>query len=428
MRLSSTNVVFAFMFGAVCGANAAYAQVAESNVHKRTVGGRVLQSERDENEAIFNYYFRDRDLKFETKLSELKTEASVPSWRIPYSAAIHSESHGGMSDLSRGGRASGGRRGQMVGGSGASPLSVYDRAFNGGRDSANAYERKRLLGTERALFTGVRLRRNNEPWEGYCSGFTASVIRHPEPVYPVDAGKVGGTPGVVLQPAEIKALLTSIYNRTTNDSYLYVAQPSARDGGPNMGTFHLALCNYIGQAGHPIGIDRTKGEVSWNNPIYAYKVNSITDAGSRDKLTYKNVDTTITYTWYASDFDRQTDTETGDRRGQAAQSMRFRYTLAVDEEDRIVGGTATNYNGHFLWIPLYAVQGNQTSTNVGNPYIDVRKVIALARASAVPDVQKKYDQANIGPGLDPAVTKKPKPTDEAAETETTTAAAAPASP
>jgi hypothetical protein len=57
------------------------------------------------------------------------------------------------------------------------------------------------------------LRRNNEGWEGYCSGFTASTIRHPEPVSPVDAGQVGGVPGVVFQPSDIKALLSCIYSR-----------------------------------------------------------------------------------------------------------------------------------------------------------------------------------------------------------------------
>ena len=57
-----------------------------------------VQSERDEQQALFNYYFRDRDLQYETELAKLKTEGSVPSWRIPYSAAIHPETAGGMSD------------------------------------------------------------------------------------------------------------------------------------------------------------------------------------------------------------------------------------------------------------------------------------------------------------------------------------------
>ena len=225
------------------------------------------------------------------------------------------------------------------------------------------------MGTQRTLFPGMRLRRNNEGWEGYCSGFTASTIRHPEPIRAVDAGTVGGTPGVIFQPSDIKALLSSIYNRTTDDSYLYLAPPSASDGGPNMGTFHLALANYIGNAGHSVGFDRTKGRAPWNNPIYAYEVTSIRDAGSSNHLHYKTVDLTLTYSFYGSDQGQQTDTQTGEIRGNQKQQMALRYNLALDDEGRIVGGQALTYNGYFLWIPLYPVQGTADGKSPGTPIL-----------------------------------------------------------
>jgi len=404
MRRLSIGVSLVPFFAVALGSVGACAQTptTESNVAKRVVAGKTVQSERDEQAALYNYYFRDQNLKYETKLANLKTEASVAPWRIPYSAAIHSEASGGLSSGARGGigrrRSGGGGRG------GSSALSVYDRAFNGG-DSANSYEVRRIMGQDRAIFPGLRMRLNSESWEGYCSGFTASTIRHPEPVKPVDAGRFGGAPGVVFQPADIKALLSGIYNRTTDDSYLYLAPPSARDGGPNMGTFHLALANYIARAGCPVGIDRTKGETSWNNPIYAYKVKSMSDAGSKGDLTYKNVTATITYSFYGSDTSRQTDLNTGARVGNAKQSMNLRYVLALDADGNIVGGRALSSGGNFLWIPLFAVQGREDGSVPGNPYIDVRKVIALARASALPGVQKKYDQIVIGPAIDPFLTE-----------------------
>ena len=43
-----------------------------------------------------------------------------------------------------------------------------------------------------------------------------------------------------------------------------------------------------------------------------------------------------------------------------------------------------------------------------NPFVDVKKVLALARASAMPKIQKKYDEATVGPRIDPAVTEKKK--------------------
>jgi len=407
MRRVFLNVLILCLAVVCCvGQSDAAPPRAESNVRQRDVNGQLVQSERDEQEALFNYYFRDQALKYETKLANLKTEAKVPKWRIPYAAAIHPESRGGLS--SRRGRGdrpqrSGRDRSEAGPTRGPSPLSLYDRAFNGGEDLANSYERRRIMGVDRALFPALRMRLASESWEGYCSGFTASTVMHPEPVKPVDAGRVGGVDGVVFQPSDIKALLTCIYNRTTDDSYLYLAPPSAKDGGPNMGTLHLALANYIGQAGHPIGIDRTKGRTSWNNPIYSYTVNQMHDAGGSDQIQYKSVETTITYTHYGSDASRQTDLISGARVGNPKQSMTLRYTLAIDDEGKIVGGRALNSSGHFLWIPLYAVQGKEDGSVRGNPFVDVRKVIALARASSLPEVQDKFDTATIGPKIDPAL-------------------------
>jgi hypothetical protein len=396
----------------ICGvgeASAASAQV-DSNVRQREVRGQTVQSERDEQEALFNYYFREKDLTYEAKLENLESEASVPNWRIPYSAAIHPETSGGLSDVRAAPpvglfarRRTGAGVSASAVSSGSSALSVYDRAFNGGQNLANSYEINRILDGQRALFPARRMRSSSESWEGYCSGFTASTIRHPEPIRSVDAGRVGGTPGVVLRPSDIKALLSCIYNRTTPDSFLFLAPPSARDGGPNMGTFHLTLANYVGQAGTPVGMDRSKGQVAWNNPIYAYRVNSVRDAGSEEGLTYKDVETTVTYSYYSTDTSMQTDLDSGDRVGNRKQSMTLRYKLALDDEGRIVGGRALNSSGHFLWLPLYAVQAKPDGSVQGNPYVDVRKVIAVARAASLADVQAKFDAATIGPRLDPAV-------------------------
>ena len=407
------------IFVALCGFSsprAAGAQV-DSNVRPREFEGQVVQSERDEQEALFNYYFRNRDLTYETVLENLQTEASVPSWRIPYSAAIHPQTAGGLSDVRAAqpvGLFARRRAGGAVsaGSTGSSPLVVYDRAFNGGRNLANSYEINRIMGGHRAMFPARRMRIMSEGWEGYCSGFTASTIRHPEPIRSVDAGTVGGTPGVILRPSDIKALLSCIYNRTTSDSFLFVAPPSARDSGPNMGTFHLALTNYIGQAGYPVGIDRAKGQVAWNNPVYAYRVNSIRDAGAGDGLTYKQVETTITYSYYGTDTSVQTERESGNRVGNRRQSMTFRYTLALDAEGRITGGRAHSASGHFLWIPLFAPQATADGSVQGNPYVDARKVIAAARVASLPEVQARFDDEVIGPLLDPAIEPELEPSED----------------
>lgn len=410
----------------------------DSNVNERHVNDQTVQSERDEQEALFNYYFREQNLTYETRLDKLADSATVPQWRIPYSAGIHPETSGGLSDTRAGGGLAGrssGRtrpnrggifglgllqprtgadsppnaRATLLGGpmvaTGNSPLSRYDQAFNGGQNLANDFEVRRIMTEQRGLIFR-RTVSSSESWEGYCSGFTASTIRHPEPVRSVDAGDYGGTRGVVLSPSDIKALLTCIYNRTTDDSYLFLAPPSAKDGGPNMGTFHLALANYIGIGGTPMGIDRTKGPVVWNNPIYAYKVNSISDAGESNGVKFKELQTTITYSYYGHDGEMQTDRETGDRVGNRKQTMTIRYILALNEDGEIIGGRARSSAGHFLWIPLYAPQALPDLSVQGNPYVDVEKVIAIARAASLPEVQKKFDKAVIGPMIDPTIKER----------------------
>jgi hypothetical protein len=366
---------------------------ADSNVAGRMIRGKPAPSERDEQEMLFNHHFRDQHLVYETEFAKLKTSAKVDNWRIPYSAAIYPERSGGLAAA----RSSTG-----------TVLGKYDWAFNGGRSLAESYDRRRKLrtGVRRAGLFGrpqAYTYYDAAPWEGYCSGFTASTIRHPEPVRPVDAGTVGGRPGVIFQPADIKTLLSAAYNRTRGDSFLFVAPPSARDGGPNMGTFHLALANYIGQAGHPVGIDRTKGREAWNNPIYEYQVTSIQDAGRQGDIEYKQLVTKITYTWYGTDRVNQTNPDTGERQGHQSRSMSIRYQLHLDSAGKIVGGRALSHAGHSLWIALFAVQGIPDQSSPGNPHLDVQKIIALARQSALPDIQEKYDRVVIGQMVDPQI-------------------------
>jgi len=143
--------------------------------------------------------------------------------------------------------------------------------------------------------------------------------------------------------------------------------------------------------------------VAWNNPAYSYKVDWIRDAGGDGEHQYKDVQTTVTYSYYGTDSQRQTDAESGELVGNRKQAMTFRYRLALDEQGRIVGGRAQSASGHFLWIPLYPVQAKADGSVPGNPYVDVRKIVALARASALPEIQEKFDRATIGPMMDPAL-------------------------
>ena len=68
MRRLLTGVLLVLFFTVEWGSSGANAQppLTESNVRKRVYGERTVQSERDEQEALFNYYFGERNLKYET--------------------------------------------------------------------------------------------------------------------------------------------------------------------------------------------------------------------------------------------------------------------------------------------------------------------------------------------------------------------------
>ena len=127
---------------------------AESNVSKRMIQGELAPSERDEQESLFNYYFRDQNLVYETEFAKLKTSAKVDSWRIPYSAAIYPERSGGLAAA----RSSTG-----------TVLGKYDLAFHDGRSLAESYDRRRKQRTEvrrGAVRASRRLIRTTMPTPG----------------------------------------------------------------------------------------------------------------------------------------------------------------------------------------------------------------------------------------------------------------------
>ena len=68
--LMVVTVAFAY------GLDEACAERTLSIVTEREIGDRVVQSERDEQEALFNYYFRDQKLQYKTEFAALKTEGT----------------------------------------------------------------------------------------------------------------------------------------------------------------------------------------------------------------------------------------------------------------------------------------------------------------------------------------------------------------
>lgn len=297
------------------------------------------------------------------RLDDLPAEGSVQEFRVPYSGFDYPDRTGGT----------------------VAALSKYDEAYNGGRRLAMEHERKDVgahkdrgrspeSGRRMGLFARLRMARadNTRSWYGHCNGWTAAAIRHAEPVYSVSRN------GVVFTPADIKGLLAEIYMYTETEFLGGV------DAVIHPAVLHLTLTNWLGRGAHPIGVETAVGEVVINYPIYSYK-SSVTRHGDRNA----EVKMTVTYAM-------NTNSE-AQRSPRIAKQLYFHYYLDLNDDGDILGGRYYNDSARvdMLWAPLKPIQGGQKGNERGNPYVNVKEVLAIWRASVPEETRNKW--LNIDP-------------------------------
>ena len=346
-------------------------------------GGRIQKQEIDYQKEAFQQWW---ETDFVTKLDDLPTQGVVPKHRVPYSGHDYPDRGGGTMRV----------------------LRKYDRAFHGGQGVAVAFERKDIVAHRRGLFgrtpsdngprRGLFGRRlddtgNNRlfssgrrtglggglfigripAWHGHCNGWTAAAIRHAEPQNNVVRR------GVVFTPADIKGLLAEIY--IYNDTEFlggvdYIMNPA---------TIHLVLTNWLGRGSHPIGMETTPGKEAWNYPIYSFATVSQKLPGGR----YADVDTTVEYATSTPSEQEQSP--------RNSEKMEFRYRLELDGQGNVVGGDYMRGSSRIdmLWAPLNPVQGGKKGNELGNPYVNVKEVLAMWRDSVPQKVRKNW--LNIDP-------------------------------
>ena len=293
----------------------------------------------------------------ELKLSALPTAGSVPDYRIPYAGHDYPDLAGGTIAV----------------------LEKYDRAFHGGRPLAADFERRDIAehrrggpAEPRGLFARLAARRV-PTWYGHCNGWTAAAIRHAEPQTAVVRG------GVTFTPADIKGLLAELY-MYCDSQFLGGVDPVIHPA-----TLHLALANWIGRGGHPIGMETAVGEVVVNYPVFDYRA-EIQGADTPQP----QVRLTITYVV-------NTPREQDKGPEKHYRQMTFLYTLLLDEEGRIRGGRYLPGSAQIdmLWVPRAPTQGGTAGNLRGNPHLNVKEVLALWRESVPQELRQKW--FNIDP-------------------------------
>jgi len=301
------------------------------------LGAGIPDSVQEKQEKLFKEHLNKQ---FVWKYDKLPAKAKVPKHRTPYSGYIYPDTAGGCFNA----------------------LKKYDAAFNGGRYAAAAHERWDTTAyTEvqrRGLFGFQRV--SVIPyWHGHCNGWTSATIRHAQPQKSVTHN------GIVFSPADIKSLLAEIYiyNDIVNlcESGYYI----------NAGNFHAVITNWVGRAGHPLGMEADPSAEKWNYPIYAYE-------SKATKYGNDRVDVQMTIT-YAKD-----DNDGEDNKSKTVPLTKyFHYQLQLDEKGNITGGYFYRDSSRIdlVWLPLRPKESKAEGNERGNPHVDIDQVLAIWRAS-----------------------------------------------
>jgi hypothetical protein len=340
--------------------------------------GSIKQEEIDYQSEVFLRWW-ESDLVW--TFDDLPQEGQVPDYRIPYSGHDYPDRAGGTIDV----------------------LRKYDRAFNSGEtvriESGNEQDtstgRRRVVTlrpvtrsaglasafehhdttafteptTERRGLFGLRrvTVQQTPSWHGHCNGWTAAAIRHAEPQTNVTRN------GVVFTPADIKGLLAEIYMYRDNEFL------GGEDAEMNPGLLHVVLANWLGRGDHPVGIETAIGKEKWNYPLYAFKTSS-------RKVSDHEVDVRMN-----ANYSQSTRREV-DHSQHLAKTIHFHYSLKLNDEGKIVGGTYYNDSARIdmLWAPLHPVQGGTPGNDRGNPHLEVKEVLAIWRESVPEELRGKW--------------------------------------
>jgi hypothetical protein len=321
------------------------ALLATWNVAGTTIPQQMVE---EQNEFFQKYW----GTEFEWRFDELPTEGTVPQHRVPYSGYIYPDRTGGTVAM----------------------MQKYDQAFHGGQYPATAWERwdnaaHAKATTQRAgLFGRMTTTVMQIPnWHGHCNGWAAAAIRHAEPQRSVTRN------GVVFTPADIKGMLAEVY---IFNEILHLAYGRYQ---MNPGVFHAVITNWLGRGSHPLGMDADPGNERWNYPIYGYAMSSVRRS-EREVQVKMNLA-------YAKDSNREYQESPRYQRIKY-----FHYSLNLDEEGRIIGGTFYRDSSRIalLWMPLRPKQGHEPGNERGNPHLDVDEVLAIWRESVSDEIRQKW--------------------------------------
>jgi subtilisin-like proprotein convertase family protein len=249
-----------------------------------------------------------------------------------------------------------------------------------------------------------------ESWWGLCHAWVPASILEPEPARAITVN------GVRFSISDIKALLISIYNRTTavslggkcnefevgHDEFGRIIEDACRD--TNAGAFHVIITNLLGIHHRAFAEDRTMNAEIWNQPLLGYQILEQREISEQEAMLLLgrpgekytevfNSPEAVSFNYVKMDTDYVTESASTadyplvDKIAQYTRSDQYEYILELDKDDNIVGGEWLGYSvdthPDYLWMPVRYRDG-------GNPYMTYDRIKQLVDLS----LQEKSDSVD----------------------------------
>jgi hypothetical protein len=259
-----------------------------------------------------------------------------------------------------------------------------------------------------------------EGWWGLCHAWTPAALIEDEPTNTIEYE------GVTFYPSDLKALMITVYDsskavviggrcktrKVERDTNGRILDANCRD--TNAGTFHVIAANFLGRFQTGFAEDRTYDGEVWNQPVYAYNVDTLKEVEEQKAIELTQLDGSggekyafnedakrwaevVTTVQYVVESHPSREAMLPNFQGYLRTDT-YHYLLEMDGDGKIIGGEWLNADAEgprggisgqpdFLWYPT-GPRANPLPNGVHgridprkNPHVSYSKVSRLFELS-----------------------------------------------
>ncbi len=213
-------------------------------------------------------------------------------------------------------------------------------------------------------------------WNGICDGWSIAAVQYLEPE-PVDAVNPDGIV-VPFGSSDIKGLMSFVAAahfevKTAQVGVRCKHRLSLSDpcSDVNAGALHVILANQVSLKQQPFVVQIDPKKEIWNQPILGYEFEYLGSVKSKYAAEGVQVHSTLLYT---DELDRSQWAPSTGMANFPIGKMEMDYTLDLDEDGNIIGGSYDWGSRHpdFVWLPLNHLEFTEDFAGINKLYKPVK--------------------------------------------------------